>query len=241
MDLGPIADRRRGEAADKIELQIHRMTLLVERNSGHEGHLVLRTPSGFTASALPAEVGIIELNGAAQTMGSVLQGHGTVDLLVQQPGRGIAHPELTFEGQGRRPRLGLADQVDREKPGRQRQLGVLHQAACGDRSLMAAAVALEQFARTVADNIVIGACAARTPKTVRPTRLLDGLGALRLGAEAVQELGNRDAALELNSVESHGALSVLMKRVQVMTSQAHGMSLAEAGFQSGEVIVNRPE
>lgn len=227
--LGPIADCPRREATDEVQFQVHRTPLLVERDSGHERHLVLRAPARLAARALPTEVGVVELDGAAEAMGTVLLGHGPVDLLVHQPGRGVAHAELTLECQGRQPGLGLADQVDGEKPDRQWQLGVLHEAACGQRRLVAAAVALEQLARAVADDVVVKVIAARTPEAVRPTRLLDCLGALRLSAEAVQELGNRHAVLELNLVQGHGARSVV-RQAQAMASPAHGMSLAEAGF-----------
>ena len=49
----------------------------------------------------PVRLRVIELHGAAQAMGDVLLGHGAIDLLVQQPGRGLAHSELTLERQGR--------------------------------------------------------------------------------------------------------------------------------------------
>jgi len=91
-----------------------------------------------------------------------------VDLVVPRPGGGVAHAELAFERQGRQPRLGLADQVDRQEPQPQRQLGVLHQAARGQRGLVAAALALEKPARTVADDVVLGAVTAWAAKARGP-------------------------------------------------------------------------
>ena len=50
----------------------------------------------------------------------VALGHGAHDLVMHQPGRRVAHAEVALERQGRQPGLGLADQVDRQEPGRQR-------------------------------------------------------------------------------------------------------------------------
>ena len=209
--LGPLADGLGREATDHAELQIQRVPLVVERDGGDERHLVLRAAPGLATSALATEVGIVELDGPAQAVGVLALGHGAVDLLVQQPGRGVAHPELALERQGRQPGLGLADQIDRQEPGRKRQLGVLHQAARRQRCLVPAAVALEQLARTVADNVVLSRTTSRTPEALRPAGMPNGLGALRLGAEARQELRNRHAGLELDVVGGHGPLRQQMQ------------------------------
>ena len=74
-----------------------------------------------------------------------------------------------------------------------------------------AAVALEQLARAVADDIVIGASAARAAKAIRPTGMPHRHGALRLGAEAAKELGDRPAAQELDQIECHGARSIVRR------------------------------
>ena len=64
-----------------------------------------------------------------------------------------------------------------------------------------------------------------TPKASRSARLRNCRDALRLGAEAVEELGDRHAALELDSVVGHGAHSVGMI-AQINKALAHRMSQA---------------
>lgn len=88
------------------------------------------------------------------------RGHGQVDLSVQQPGGGVAQTDSALKRQRQQASFGLADQTDGQEPGRQRQLGVLHQAAGRQRGLMSTAVALEQALRAVANVIVSAAVAA---------------------------------------------------------------------------------
>jgi len=111
-------------------------------------------------------------------------------------------------------------------------LGVLHQAARGQRGLVPAAGSLEQLPGAVADNMVRIVVAARTAEATRPTRGLQHLGAMRLGAKAAKELRQGQAGLKLHSVERHGVGSVF-GCTQITRPVAHQMSLAEAGFQSG--------
>lgn len=230
--LGPLADGLRGEAADQAELEVKRTAFVIERDRGHKRHLVLGSTADLAARPLTAQVGVVKLDCAAQAMAFVLLGHGPVDLVVQQPSRGVAHPDLALECQGRKPGLGLTDEVDRKKPGRQRQLGVLQQTACGQRSLVAACIALEKLSCAMSDDAVDRGVASRAPKATRPARLPDSLGALRLRAEDAQELGDRHALLELDLVEVHGEHSV-MRELKITVPLAHGVSHAEACFQSG--------
>lgn len=209
--LGPLADGLGREAADHTELDVQRVPLVVERDGGDEWHLVLRATPSLAARSLTAEVSIVELDGPAQAVDVLALGHGAVDLLVQQPGSGIAHPELALKRQGRQPGLGLADRVDRQELGRQRQLGVLHQAARRQRRLVPAAVALEHLAHTMTDAVVLSRITSRTPEALRPAGLSNGFGALRLGAEARQELRDRHAGLELDMVRRHGPLHQQMQ------------------------------
>lgn len=199
MGLGPLADRFRGEPSDQIELDVHRMSMIIDRDSTDKGILVLRAATDLPACALIAEVGVIELHGATELMCGVLGRHRPVDLLMQQPGRGIAHTKLALERQSRQTGLSLTDEVDGQEPGRQGQFGVPHEAAGGQRGLMPATIALQELARPVADHEVITACAAQAAKPFRPAHGFD-----RLGAKAAKEFRNRNAALEPDMVEGYG-------------------------------------
>ena len=103
----------------------------------------------------------------------------------------------------------MADQVAGEEPGRQWQLRVLHQAARRQRGLVPATVALEELARTVTDDIVVGYATTRTTKAIWPAGLPDRFSALRRSAETTQELSDRYPVLELGLVEGHGLRSAV--------------------------------
>ena len=79
-------------------------------------------------------------------------GHRVHELVVQYPGRGVAHAELVVQ---RQAGLGLADQIDRQEPDRQRQLRVLKQAAHSQLSLVAEGAALVWQMYPAADDAVV--------------------------------------------------------------------------------------
>ena len=221
--FGPIANGRRGETTDQVELDVHRMSCLVERNGRHERHLVLGAASWLAAGAFATEVGVVQLDRAVQAMSAFLLGDSAVDLFVQQPRRGVADTQVALERQRRQAGLGLADQVDGHEPCRQRQFGVLHQTARGQRGLVSASVALKQPAAILAEDAVIGAVATRATESIRPSRLLDRPGALSLSAEALKEIWNGHAVLELDLVEGHGVHSSVREH-QLTGSLAHRVS-----------------
>ena len=222
--LGPLADRGERETTDQVELEVQRPALGGERDGGDERQLVLRASPSLAAGTLAAEVGVVDFDVALEPMAGLALGHDAVDLVVQQPRGGVAHAEVALERQRSQTSLGLADQVDGQEPGRKRQLGVLEQAACSQRGLVPARLALEELACAMANHVVGVAGALRAPKAARPASPLHRLGALRLGAKAVQEFGQRHAVLELDGVVGHGARSV-MKWPQPTRRVAHGVSL----------------
>lgn len=117
---------------------------------------------------LATEVSVIDLYSARELVAGIPCGHGVVDLVVRRTGGGVAHTELALERQRGQSGLGLADEVDRQEPSAQRQLGVLHQAPGGQRGLVTAALALKEPACTMADDVVLGAITARAAKSLGP-------------------------------------------------------------------------
>ena len=97
---------------------MHLVAMLVEQDSSHEGRLVLGASTGFAAGGCATEVGIVELDLTAERLVAVLFGHCAVELLMQQLGCGVADTDLAFERQRRQACLGLAEDVDRQEPGR---------------------------------------------------------------------------------------------------------------------------
>ncbi len=199
----PLGNRLRREAADHVELEPDRLTVVVHRDGGHEGNLVFRTPARLAPGASTIEVGVVQLYGTAQQSGSLLAGHGVVDLVVQQPGGGVTHAQIALERQGRDAGLGMADEVDGQEPGRERQFGVFHQGASSQRGLKTTVPALVDLAGATHHKVVLHAAALRAAKPLRPTRALGCLSALCIGAKVAQKLGERDAVLKLDPVTRH--------------------------------------
>ncbi len=129
---------------------------------------------------------------------------------MHQPVRRVAHADVTLEFESRQPALCLADPIDRQAPLCQRQLGVAEQRASGQRGLPMAGVTLVQGAAIANDDAVLPAIATRAGEAIRPARASHCVGARRFGAEALQELGQRHALLELDLVVSHSSHCIVM-------------------------------
>ncbi len=183
--LGPLGESLGRESVDQIELHAHRLAHGLHRHRRHEQPLVLRTSARLTARASTTEVGVVQLHRTAQPACRLLPCHGVVDLVVQQPGGGVPHPQIALDGQ---------------EPGRQRQFGVLHEGAGGQRGLVATEAALEQLTGTVIDRVILSAGAARAAKSARPARSANHLSTLRFGAKVAQKFRVRHAVPELDLV-----------------------------------------
>jgi len=110
---------------------------------------------------------------------------------------------MALELQGGQPSLGLAEEVDREKPPGQRQLGAVEQLTGGQRGLSMAGVTPAQ-PTAATDHAAVGACvAAAADEAIWQTSTAHGSGAAGYGAKALNELGQRHALLELDGVVSH--------------------------------------
>ena len=214
-----------GEASNLSELDLHRMALLIGRDRRDDGNLVGPAATADNLACI-LQVGAIDLDRARQGLLTVTQRHGLHELLVDQPGRAVAGAQVTSKGQDRQPRLVLVDQVDRQVPGRQRQLGAVHDRARRQRGLRHEAAALEKLAYPVTDHVVPGRRTAQTAKTLRsPMRHLRR-HTLRFGAVAKDEIEHRHVPSELNSVHrQHAAPRV--HGCQRPPPQAHGISQVE--------------
>ena len=60
-------------------------------------------------------------------------GHGFHELVLNEACSGIADAQITLQGRRGQARLGLADEVDRQEPNRQRQLGALEESSRNQR------------------------------------------------------------------------------------------------------------
>ena len=71
-----------------------------QRDRGDEGHFVLRAAPGDAAGQFTAQVGIVHLYVAAQRVQGIALAHGLHQLLLDQPGGGVADAQLPLQGQG---------------------------------------------------------------------------------------------------------------------------------------------
>lgn len=112
---GPLLYGGRAESGHRRELDVARPTLL-KRERSHKGLLVLRAPACLASWQLPAQIGIIDLDVSVQRIECVALGHhGGHELVVQQPGGGVAHPKLACQRQRRDAALGLPDQIHSQR------------------------------------------------------------------------------------------------------------------------------
>jgi hypothetical protein len=186
--FSPMDNRLECEAPDDAELNVLRLACGVHRHGGNEGSIVFRTSPDLAASVFATQVSVVQLHSATQQSSRLPGGHGVVDFVVHQPGRGVADGHITLEDQGRDAGLRLVDEVEGQKPGRQRQLSLLHQGACRQRPLVSAFDVLVQLAAAVTHHVMFWAVAHRTVKPLRPVRLHERLWALHLCAEVRQKL-----------------------------------------------------
>jgi hypothetical protein len=93
--------------------------------------------------------------------------------------------------------------MDGQKPGRQRQLGMPHEGAGCQRSLVSTGAALKQLSGTMIDNVVQRTCTTRATQPAQPARAANRFGALLFYAKARQKLRDRHAVLELDLVAGH--------------------------------------
>ena len=162
------------------ELGTYRMPLVAERYRRDERDLVLRAAPGLTATTLALEVGVVEWDLAAEHVARLALGHRLHELVVDEPGGGVAHSEVAFEGERREAGLGLAEQIDSQEPHGERQLRGVEDGPGSQRSLMLTWVALERLSPPAAEDTVRSCAAARTAKSLRPAGTLQRLLALGL-------------------------------------------------------------
>lgn len=182
---------------------MNRMASLVQGDGRDDGDLVLRSPTCLAAREFSAEVGIIHLNLSPQQVGLLPLSHGPQDLVVQQPGRVVFHAQVAAELQRGDASLGLADQIEGQEPGGQRQFCGLHDRASRERGLMAAGAALITLEAAAVDEPMLLAIAAGTAEPIGPARLLQSSLTLLLGAVEPLEAWQREAFLELDAAARH--------------------------------------
>ena len=135
--------RRGGKRKAVHRVETHALRPAINHlNGGHKRDFVLRPASGFAASALASQIGIVDAHVALQRLIFLALAHGLIQFMFHQPSRLPGDPKLAHHGQRGDVGLGLGHEVDRKVSGGQRQRGVLHHRAGAQTDLVAADLAL---------------------------------------------------------------------------------------------------
>ncbi len=215
------------ESRDRRQAHAQRTILLGQGNCSDKRHLVLGTTPHLAPRALTAQIGIIHLDIPFKGIARLPVGHNLHQLVVDQPGRGVAHAQLPPQRQRRQPGLCLTDQVDRQEPGSQRQFRALKDSAGNQRGLMSAGGALKDFASAVTNDAMCCSSASRAMEAFGPASRLKRFLALRLGSIALEKFRHRQSRLKLDSVHRHDRHPALVDGDHFMGQQAHKMSPAD--------------
>lgn len=204
--LSPVDHRGIVESSDRLHHGIGGMVeVLIRAHGNHEGLLAFRATPGLAAVALCAQIRIVPLHETLQLTGLFAFGHGLHDLVFESPGSAIAHAQVAFEFQGREIGLGRGEQVERDEPGRQRQLRAFEQRAAEQRGLVAAGTALIARPAVTLKTRARAIRATRATKALRPTAAIQRSITFGFGAVLRHKLGHRQALLKLHGIDRHGA------------------------------------
>ena len=147
MFAGPAFDFAVAEAFDDIQVHRDGMVLLVQRHRRDKWRLVLGASPAFSTAMLAAPVDVIQLDNADQRFAIIPLFHRLHDLVLETPGGVVGHADLPHQGQRRQGSFSLRQHMNRQKPRRERQLGLLKQRTADQRGLVIACRALIQVAR----------------------------------------------------------------------------------------------
>ena len=199
------------------QASVERPAVIAGLHGGDEGDLVLGAAPDLAAAALPAQIGVVDLDPPVEDTGILAQAHDFHEFVLHQPGALVAHAQVALEFEGRDVVLRLGEQVHGEKPARERQLGRLEDGAAQRAALIPAGGALPVAAPAAKEGAVLGRAADRAAKALRPARGRQRRLALFLAAVSVHEFGHRKSRLKLHPVHRHGSSPVPMEMSPVST------------------------
>ena len=184
--LGQPLDLLLAEALDDGELEPPGLALGRRLDCGHERRLARRAAAAFAAGAGTAEIGVVDLDPPFEPwLLGLARLHRHHQLVLEQPRCRLARAQPPGQLDRAHPALALAQMVDRQKPGGQRQFRPVEHRAGGQPDLALAAVALVD--RTALELGIAPVPTARAGPALAPAELEQRRPALRLGAEPLAE------------------------------------------------------
>src|SRR5512143_1258686 len=114
--LGKPGDRGCTEVGDPAQLQPNRLSFGGGLDGGDERCLAGGPSTSLAAMAFTAEIGVVDLDPAGQTLAGIPLEHDLLQLMLDLPGGGLRHPEATAQLDAGDALLGLGQVIDRTKP-----------------------------------------------------------------------------------------------------------------------------
>lgn len=118
------------KAAHTAKLDPHRVALAIGLYRSDKGEFMLGTPTWFSRP-LAAQIGVINLDPAAEPLSLVMIVHDLQHLVFELPGRVISDTEVPRQLQCREAALTLGQQINGQEPGGQRQVSRMKDRAGG--------------------------------------------------------------------------------------------------------------
>lgn len=195
LGFGPVCDRLARKAGDHRQLEVQRVSTIVERDRRDKGHLVFRTPTDLATCAFSTQIGVVDLDLALERVECFALGHGLHELVMPPPGGGVADPQGPLQSQRGQACFRLADQIDRQKPEGQGQMRALEQGAGDERCLVPTSLALKRLARSKSgvQHSMGRMTALGAGKALGPAGLFDRCRTLYFGSELLEKVGHRQA------------------------------------------------
>ncbi len=179
-------------------------TVIVTLDRRQERRFPGSAPAGFAAPPFPTPVGVLDLDGTVQIEDIVPFLHDLEDLSVlQQPSGVVEDPQLALQFQGRYGVLVLGQEINRQEPDGERQLGVGKEVAVCERSLMTATVALVATVEKTTEPVII---TGRAPESLLPAPLEQGLPTTFLRSILVLEFGETQPFLKQDQILGYDLL-----------------------------------
>jgi len=119
-----------GKAAHTAKLNPHRVALAIGWYRSDKGEFMLGTTTSFSRP-FAAQIGVINLDAAAEPLSLVAVVHDLQHLVFGLPGRVISDTEIPRQLQCRETALTLGQQINGQEPGGQRQVSRMKDSAGG--------------------------------------------------------------------------------------------------------------
>src|SRR3974377_1536281 len=203
MSLRQGLDFGTAEALHAAQLQAYWFALGCGFARPHDRRLARRTAAPLAAVALPAEIGVVDLDPSRQALCGVPLHHRLHELVLDLPGGGLGDAKPAAQLNAGDAALALSEVVHGAKPSAQRHLGRRENRSGDHRCLSSTGGTLVK--RPGLDEAVMLPCANRADKAGWPAPAHHRLPALILCSVKNSKLGLAEPLLKLHLFAPHGS------------------------------------